>query len=264
MKEKIDTFIKQLNDPDDSVKINAIRNLAALKNKKAVKPLIKLLEDSLGKWHRRFIVLQIIEALGKLKAKETQKILFKALKSNLFYIKSKAAEVLEEIGPDEISIDEYKTLMHDTGKTSVRKKIVSVIGKSDTNEAIDVLSDVISSSESASIKEEAVKALGKKKDPRAFLPLMCFYYEEPNEKLKLEVIRALSQIKTKSSFNFLLKKLHSNNADIRECAAYALGEIGDKKAVPQLKEMLVDAEEAVRKSSAKALGMVEFLPRKKI
>jgi HEAT repeat protein len=41
----------------------------------------------------------------------------------------------------------------------------------------------------------------------------------------------------------------------------ALGETGDKDVMSLLKTMLADPEEKVRKNAAKALGLLEFLPR---
>ena len=43
---------------------------------------------------------------------------------------------------------------------------------------------------------------------------------------------------------------------VRSNAAFALGELGSKEAVPQLLALLNDPHERVRKSGAKALGMI--------
>jgi HEAT repeat protein len=76
------------------------------------------------------------------------------------------------------------------------------------------------------------------------------------------VIIALSKIATTSSIEFLIQALNSRNPEIRSCAALALGETGSKMAQMPLKNLLTDRVQAVRKSAAKALGLIEYLPIK--
>ena len=49
-------------------------------------------------------------------------------------------------------------------------------------------------------------------------------------------------------------RLKSKDSDVREAAAYALGEIGSKEAVPHLREALKDEYSDVREAAEEALG----------
>jgi len=65
---------------------------------------------------------------------------------------------------------------------------------------------------------------------------------------------ALSEIGNKKAVEPLIKSLDDENPWVRESAAHALAEIGDKKAVDPLIKSLTDENSWVRESAVRALG----------
>ena len=63
MKNNIEELIKELDIAERENKIYVIRELGNSGNKKAVKPLINLLDHSLGDYENRFLTYATIEAL---------------------------------------------------------------------------------------------------------------------------------------------------------------------------------------------------------
>jgi HEAT repeat protein len=111
------------------------------------------------------------------------------------------------------------------------------------------------------LKQEAVEAVAEADGEDAVYPLMHFYRREANGKLKTDVINALARIGSAGPLDLLVDALQDSNANVRSCAALALGEIGRTEAETPLRSLLGDPVELVRKSAAKALGMIRFLPR---
>lgn len=261
MENNINMSIERLTSPQIDHQVKAIESLALSGDKRAVKPLISLLRDSAGDWNKRSLTSSIIKALGKLQAKEAQEILLRLLDSNLTFIKADVAESLGRIGPDDNTVNELKEIVQKNDSRMVKKAAIKGLGETKKKEVIKPLADVVEGEFCEEVKEEAIKALGATKKEEAVMPLMIFYYEEANEKLQIDIIEALSQITTTSSLEILLQALSNKNPKIRSCAALSLGELRNASAELPLKNLLSDPEERVRKSAAKALGLITFLPK---
>lgn len=65
-----------------------------------------------------------------------------------------------------------------------------------------------------------------------------------------------AKIKFEGAFDDVLQALHSHDEEIREEAARALGELGDRRAVNPLIELLNDDNRYVRREAAKSLGKI--------
>jgi len=85
----------------------------------------------------------------------------------------------------------------------------------------------------------------------------CRTWEKDNEEYKLEVVKRLDEAKAVRVLCWMLK---DNNADVREDAAFALGELADKRSVGPLIAALKDSEWSVRRSVVKALGRLGDQP----
>jgi HEAT repeat protein len=75
--------------------------------------------------------------------------------------------------------------------------------------------------------------------------------------VRIGAIEALSEIKSPRSIDPLIRTLATDeNHEVRWVAALALGEIGDKRAIPSLLASLKDADRYVRYGSGKALEQI--------
>jgi len=81
--------------------------------------------------------------------------------------------------------------------------------------------------------------------------------------VRIGVIEALSGIKSPRSVEPLIQTLATDeNHEVRWVAALALGEIGDKRAIPSLLNALKDKDRYVRYGSVKALDLLGWSPEK--
>ena len=109
------------------------------------------------------------------------------------------------------------------------------------------------------IQWRAADALGTLGEP-AVNPLVAIL-DFPKIHVRLGAIEALGDIKSKKTIDHLMRKLRSDPEDeVRWVAALALGQIGDRQAVPALTEALQDPDRYVRYGAVMALEMLEWTP----
>ena len=119
--------------------------------------------------------------------------------------------------------------------------------------------------ESFFVRENAINlmiACGHK-----FVAELVMALGDPKEEVRAGIITVLQNIKD-AAFGFLLENLKMGNNEMRYNCAYALGFLGDKTAVPQLKAALSDGNDWVREYAIMSLGrlaeaeaLVALLPR---
>lgn len=261
MKNKVEKLIESLKSVSVDRQTEIVRELGSLEDKRAVKPLINLLNDSLGNYSKRFLVSAIIEALGNIGAGEAEEALLKAIDNPLFFVKEAAAQAIGKIKPDTKAVDKLKKVLGSDTSKEVKREVIKGLSKVGKKEVIKPLSDVAKKTPDKGVKEEAVQALGETKELEAVTPLIDIYYKEADVKLREDIIIALSKIATLGSAEFLIQALNNSNQEIRSCAALALGETRSELAKIPLNKLITDPVEKVRESAAKALGLVTFLPK---
>jgi len=261
MKNKVKKLIESLKNVSVDRQTEIVRELGSSGSKKAVRPLINLLNHFLGNFEKRFLVSAVIEALGDLGAREAEEVLLKAIDNPLFFVKVAAAQAMGKIKPGPKVVDKLKKVLLSDTSNEVRKGAIEGLGKTKKEKIIKPLSDVAKKTSDKGVKEEAIQALGKTKKSEAAAPLMDIYYKEADVKLREDIIIALSKIATLGSVGFLIQALTDGNPEIRSCAALALGESRDNLAKYPLNGLITDPVEKVRKSAAKALGLITFLPK---
>ena len=95
------------------------------------------------------------------------------------------------------------------------------------------------------------------------IPDFDFYYEffkRSNTRLKGLLVDVLGRLKDPSALDYLVKSLKDEFFTVRCRAAKALGELGDRKAIPNLlKVQKEDPSEEVQKEAALALKRLDAL-----
>jgi HEAT repeat protein len=101
------------------------------------------------------------------------------------------------------------------------------------------------------VQDRATKALGELGDVRAVDPLVGVL-QDPD--LSARAARSLGKLKDKRATSALIKELqYGGHGGHRAAAAWALGELGDRRGVEPLVSALKDPERLVREEAAKAL-----------
>lgn len=264
MKNIADELIEQLNNPGIEIdkRIEIVRELGRLNNKRTVEPLLVLLSRCLGHYEERSLTSSIIEVLGKLGKKKAGKLILKALDNSPFFsVKATAAESIGKIEFDESAINKLKEIVYSDMPKSVKKGAIKGLGNISDEKVIDSLVDVLKKIADRQLKKEIIQSLGKRKSEKVVTFLMHFYYKEADEEFKEAIIDALSQIATFTSLEFLSRILEDMNPKFRAIAALALGKTRNKIAETSLKGLLDDPVEEVRKSAAEALGLIRDLSK---
>lgn len=103
-----------------------------------------------------------------------------------------------------------------------------------------VFPKLISALKSKSIEHRtaAVYALGMMREPRAVTHLEAMVANtKESPTVRGYAVEALAYLKKRRSFNVLIAALNDPEPEVRWWAAFALGELGDKRALPELKRV---------------------------
>lgn len=261
MNDEINELLGRIRTGDYGQKIRAIRELGERKNKKAIKPLIHLLEQALGNYEQRFLISPLVQALGALRAHEARHVLFRALQSEFYSVKSDAAEALGHIGGNHRTIRALTQALVSTRAPYAKKHIIDGLAEADGTHSIEPLSQAATQDPDPEVREEALLALGRTGKNEALAPLLDAYNTAADTHIRREVVEALSHIASAGSKEFLIHALSDPDPGIRSGAASALGSMRATDTETPLKRALKDPTREVRESAAKALGLITFLPR---
>jgi len=109
------------------------------------------------------------------------------------------------------------------------------------------------------VRMEVAYSLGRLKDERAIKPLIHALEKNTSEgKLPSEISHALVKLRAVEP---LIEILHHQNPNVRLLAAWALGQIGDKRAIAPLLQLLGDADSTVRETVREALEAIDTTSR---
>lgn len=263
MRKNLEKMVEKAKNADISEQMSIVEELGKTGDKHLVEPLVSMLQECLGKYEKRYLTSALVRALGTIGREEAHNALIRALDSDFFFVKSEAARALSRGKPSDEALKKLKELVDSEQPANVKKSALKAIAARKNRNAVESISQVMEEEPDTDIKTEAIEALGETKQSAAIAKLIDFYYREADQRLRIDIIESLSKIATASSIEFLLNALKSKNAEIRSCAAMALGETREKIAEVPLKHLLTDPEYKVRRSAAQALGLIRFLPKTK-
>jgi HEAT repeat protein len=206
-------------------------------------------------------------------------ILIKTLKDERSKVRGKVAEALGEIR-DARAVDALIEAFRDKNSDlSVRRSVVWALRKIGDVRAIDTLIEALKYKSISEVAQKAIiniakkdldvvdkliKALGSKNSDiregiAEVLDEISWRPGSNKEKILYYIARQdWDECVEMGSFavEFLIKRLKDKDSDVRKNVAWALGEIGDARAVGALIEALRDKDSKVRRSVAEALGKI--------
>jgi len=279
-KESIESnLIILLDDPDPEVRLSSLETLGKIGTSSCLEHLKKLYADG----DKRF-KLAVIGVMGNIRHKKGTQFLVDLLKEGDSDIKRAALQSLGELR-DQKSIFNIIVALDDAD-WSVRGAAIQALEKIGDRRCINFLLEKLKDPENI-IKKSAINALGKlgaKQAVNAILPLMynenlqlevigtveklgvsdyAFYYDffaRSNTNLKCHLVDILGRLKNSDTLDFLARVLDDEFFTVRASAAKALGELGDKKAIPYLlKAQKADPSEEVQKEATLALKKLDAL-----
>jgi len=249
--DEADRLIAQLKDQDPNVREKAIVALQGLRDRRAVEPLIILLDDkSIGVW------TAAARALGRLgDARAVKPLLDRIGKMGGFADVDcvVAGRALGEIGDDSVLPVLIQKLVDNDGSVRadaaegiqemIRTAPEDPLWRRLTTRYPDVTSDPTG---------DAVELQARwKESPAADRLIEPIVQRLP---VTTPVLWVLGQLDRERLRGLLMTRLSDADTDVRRRAAQVLGQLGEKRAIPKLIELLSDKETWVRTDAAEALG----------
>jgi len=237
-----------LNHDDPACVLEAVVLLGRLKEKKAVKALVHVLETRSSTFQAH-----AVESLGQIGDERTVGVICKCLKHSNPGVRVNAARALGKI-PDESAEPALIAALEDEDE-DVQQAAVFALGEIGLKRSAAPLCGLLSS-QNDDLRLMVAESLGKIGDVRALDYLLELLNHE-NETIKLKAITALKRLKDQRAVEALIDVLYHKSSNIRQRAIDTLGSIGDAVAADRLETVLqVDPVEDVRVAAAKALGEI--------
>ena len=264
-------LIKELKHKDDQVRRYAAEALGKMGDARAVEPLIQALKDETG-----FVANRAALALGEIGDARAVEPLIESMKYKGGYVRGGAAQALGELG-DKRAVEPLINALKADISGYAPRQTAQALGELGDPMAIEPLIQALRD-EDSSLREVAAKSLDKlgwypgdniakvycliaKKQWKEFtkigkpaVELLIQALKDEDYQVRGGAAEALREIGDKRAVEPLINVLKADkNSHVRWGAAVALGEIGDKRAVEPLINAL-KADKDSRRGAANALG----------
>lgn len=259
--EEIIAILAEILDSGIEIELDLFNEYVNVLDKGAIGPFIKYLGE-LKTIKARKIVIEALITLGR---KDIYAIAH-ALEDNRWYVVRNVIYILRRIGDRKAVEYLLRTVKH--SDIRVRKEVIRTLGELGGNEVIQTLRDCLNDPD-IQVRLSAVKALGAIKTEVTKKIIMNLIADKSfnNKDLseKKETFETLSRWKDQDVFEFLIKIINKraffNRSRIFEnkaCAAYTLGLIGNKDALPILHKLSDSKNKILKEFTSMAIKRLEY------
>lgn len=235
-------------------------DFAAFLDETAILPLIKKLGELKAIYARRMF----IEALVTLGPKDIT-LFVEKLNDSRWYVVRNMVHILRKIGDKKVVNSIIKTLRHEDMK--VKKEVIRALGELGGDKAITALGECLHDN-NIQVRKAAVTALGNTGSDLAKKIIMeqisGKYFRDKDFDEKKCYFDALAPWNDEAVYDFLVRILKkrvfwkkAKKNETKACAAYCLGLIGRRDAVPILNEYKTASHKLLRESSFSALKRID-------
>ena len=227
-------FFEALHDSDAAVRIGAIRGLWEYGERDLIPELLNLLQDDANPAVRAEAALALgrFVMLGEFEEARPRDV--EQITNALRAVAADPAEVVE-----------------------VRARAVESLGASSQPWARDLIHDAYDSGEQR-LTVAAVHAMGRSAD-NYWLPTVLDELRSDDVEMRYEAAAACGMIEDEEAVPHLVELLDADeDAEVREQAINALGEIGGEEAVEALRAQANSGDERMREAARLALDEAEF------
>ena len=259
--EEIVGLLAELLDSGIDIDVKIFEELIDFFDKNAIDPLVKYLGE-LKTIRARKYVIDALTVVGK---KDIQ-TLARGLNDQRWYVVRNIIYILRKIGDKRAIEYLLKTIRH--GDVRVRKEVIKALGELGEREVIQTLRECLDDSD-MQVRTAAAKAfanIGSEASKKIILDKIAGKeFREKDFEEKREFFEVLSQWKDTDVYGFLVKILKTrsffNRAKLLETkagAAYCLGLIGNKDALPLLHKIKDSSNKLLRDFSYTAIRKLEY------
>ena len=259
--ESIITLLGEILDSGQEVEERVFEDFVRYLDRNAIVPFMKILGE-LKSIHARKVVIDALIVLG------TKDIatLSKGLNDSRWYVVRNIIYILRKIG-DRKAVDYLlKTVRH--GDIRVKKEVIRALGELGGAGVLQTLRDCLDDTDHQ-VRSAALKALGNIKSEAAKRIIMNKvadkYFKDKEFDEKKEYFEVLSHWKDGEVYNSAVSMIkrktflgRAKNYENRACAAYCLGLLGNKDALPLLNKYKNDGNKLLREFVYSAIKRIEY------
>lgn len=226
-------FLGGVTDPDDGVRLEAVRGLWEYEGRDFIQPLLHMLRRDPSPQVRTEAAL----ALGRY-----------ALRAEFQNLRRSDAALIDEALRDVIE--------DETEEPEVRGRALESVAVRSHAWVAPLIRDAYESTERA-LRRSAIHAMGRTCEPE-WLPEVRAELSSSDPAMRFEAAMAAGSIGDPSLLPRLLELLDDDDGEVQEAAIDALGQIGGPQAKQALQGLLRSDEERLRDAAAEALAELEF------
>jgi HEAT repeat protein len=259
--EEIVNLLAEILDSGIDIDVKIFEELIDFFDKNAIEPLVKYLGE-LKTIRARKYVIDALTVVGK---KDIQ-ALSRGLNDQRWYVVRNIIYILRKIGDKRAIEYLLKTIRH--GDVRVRKEVIKALGELGGREVVQTLRECLDDPD-VQVRGAAAKAfaaIGSEASKKIILDKIAGKeFREKDFEEKREFFEVLSHWKDADVFDFLVKILKTraffNRAKLFESkagAAFCLGLIGNKDALPLLHKVKDSSNKFLRDYSYTAIKKLEY------
>lgn len=259
--EEVISLLGELLDSGTEMEEKVFNGFIEFLDKNAIPPLMKILGE-LKTIHARKNVIEALVFLGR---RDIQ-MLARGLDDHRWYVVRNIIYILRRIGDKKATEYLLKTIRH--GDIRVRKEVIKAIGELGGREVLQTLKECLDDAD-AQVRTASVRAIGSIGSEAAkkivLEKISDKGFKERDFEEKKEFYEVLSRWKDAEVFDFLIKVLkkrsffgRARNYENRACAAFCLGLIGNKDALPMLYKHKNSNNKLLREFSYTAIKRIEY------
>ncbi len=234
---------------EEGLKLEVAEALDILGIEEAIEPLIKLYRN--GSQHIREIA---VKAMGTYQSEEVVDTLIKALKDNSWRIREEAADALGSLEHERSLPALYKML--DDDNNYVIEKALKGIGKLGDQSDVERIKMMLEHDE-ATVRAAASEALGTLGGESTIEVLISALYKERNPMVVWAISDAISEAASRTQ-DSLLKEEIKKAPEYYVCVlAVALGNTGETNAIDELLKGMVHSSWKFRQKSVESIFNME-------
>ena len=247
--EKIEQISIALNSPDEEVRLQGLRDLAASESIDGLDLIFKAFGDASWRVRKESIALFLTMPVSRELIGEIIELLHAEENAGL---RNAAVEILIGMGRDAVPmlLDQSRCPDHD-----VRKFIIDILGDIAAPESIPTLIRGLEDDDS-NVRASAAENLGKLRTAEA-VPALLKAMQHPDLLLQFTILEALSKIAAPVPLAELLP--YKDEKLLRKALVDCLGKAGDASAINELVVALTDPMRNVREAAI--LALVEISSR---
>lgn len=251
-KDAFDALLAMLDDPDEAVRVNAIKGLQTIADPRAVPKIAPLATEPVAS-----VRIAACQTLGSFGGPEAIAALEKALYDSDELVRTVAARALGDID-DPAALEVLIRVATQDESDRIRAHVVKVIGKRKAHDAVPRLEGLLGA-ESDNVRANAAWVLGGVGDASS-LPVLERALDDPFFKVRCLAAHSISKLATKDEAGraALEKRLAVESQPMTKVdIAWALVRLGDRSRLAILRDLLfTGSPEDVRAEAAIALGDV--------